>query len=217
MASAPTVFELTDQMFAEIGRAITAWSHVEQTLFGVYQVCAGTSTKTHAGSVVHIDHDITSAVFYSLETLHAKRTILNAAVSAYVRGVPQEAELLLAWDKLSQKARELSRKRNKLAHWTVWEAQHIGKGTEDEPIRPARLLPPAGSPSFWREFHPNPTGRYLTVGQVGHIYKAFQLYASKVRCFEKALIDTEELHDKDVRRALDLLHHHQQLSQMRRG
>jgi hypothetical protein len=206
MTEASNPSELTQQMFAAVGRAITQWSFVEESLCRVFSVCVGTAIplKDHDG-VEFIEAWTSMWLFYAAESFNAKRSLVNAAVTAHVHQVPQRDELVAEWAKLSDKARTLSGKRNKLAHWTVIPAQRRGTGAGHEPIAPARLMPPFGSPKYWRETGLNPLGQSLTAVQVGHIEKAFRLYAEKVRSFTLKLVRTQELLDKDAFQAMRLL------------
>lgn len=206
MAEEDTPIDPNEQMFAAIGRAISVWGMVEERLAVIYTVCAGIVVPIDETTMWLLDREVPTHVFYSLETFHAKRTILNAAVDAFVQGIPQERDLLNEWGKLSQKARELARLRNKLAHWNV-SGGYSG-------AQPSRLMPPFGSPTWWAEID-NPK-RSLTQIQIGHISKAFRLFDSKLHCFTRKLAETAELRDKDVRQALRLLQRETRLSQSAR-
>jgi hypothetical protein len=218
MAETDTTSKLTEQTFAEVGKAITTWGFVEERMYLIFTICTGNVIPAdNDGGRWLLDHWVPMWVFYSLETFHAKRTILDAAVTGHVYGAKQEEQLLAEWGKLSQKARELASKRNKLAHWTVVPAQHSGSGAEHEPIVPARLLPTVGSPNYWRETGLKPSGKALTRIQIGHLNKAFRLFDAKLRAFARRLVETPELRDKDVRLALDLLLTESRLSPSVRG
>lgn len=215
MAESATPFELTEQIFAAVGRAITQWGFVEESLCRLFTVCVGTAVplKMHDG-VEYLESWTPMWVFYAAESFNTKRSLVDAAITAHVGRVSQKDELSAEWAKLSDKARTLSGKRNKLAHWTVIPAQRTGTGEAPEPIAHARLMPPFGSPKYWRETGINPPGRSLSAVQVGHIEKAFRLYAEKVRAFTLKLARTQELLDKDVSQAMRLLVSDGRLSQI---
>lgn len=199
MASPNTRIEATEQMYAAVGRAITRWGFVEEQLYQIFALCLGNvlPIKGEGDPMYMLDSWEGMWVFYSLETFFSKRTILDAAVTAYLYGTSQEEEFLEEWGKLSQKSRELAMKRNKLAHWTVLPAQIDGT--------PARLMPTIGSPKYWRETGRNPPGKSLTRIQVGHIDTAFCLFEKKLLAFARKLRDSQELRDKDFQKALRLL------------
>ncbi len=203
MAETDTRFELTEQMFAAVGRAITQWSFVESSLCNLFSACVGTAVplKQHDG-VEFVESWTPMWVFYAAEAFNTKRSLLNAAITAHLYTVEQRDELGAEWSKLSDKARDLSHMRNKLAHWTVRPAQRTGTGESHEPMAPARLMPPFGSPKYWRETGLDPPGKSLTTVQVGHIEKAFCLYDEKVRAFTLKLVRTQALLDKDAELAM---------------
>lgn len=213
MVATDTRFDLTEQMFAAVGRAITQWSFVESSLCNLFAVCVGTAVplKQYDG-IEFVESWTPMWVFYAAEAFNTKRSLLNAAISAHLYAVAERDELGAEWNKLSEKGRDLSLKRNKLAHWTVRPAQRTGTGDIHEPMAPARLMPPFGSPKYWRETGLYPPGVSLTTVQVGHIEKAFCLYDEKVRTFTGKLARTQALLDKDAELAMRRLLHDPRLS-----
>lgn len=203
MVETVTPSELTEQMFAAVGRAITQWSFIESSLCDLFCVCVGTAVplKQHDG-VEFIENWTAMCVFYAAESFNGKRSLVNAAIEAHLRTIREGHELNAEWSKLSDKARTLATKRNKLAHWTVLPAQRRGTGASHEPLAPARLMPPFGSPKYWRESSVFPLGLSLTNVQVGHIEKAFCLYRDKVHAFTMKLVSTQALLDKDALQAI---------------
>jgi hypothetical protein len=197
--------EATQQMFTAVGRAISQWSFVEERLFGLFCVCVGTVVPLPGKGIQYVDSWVPTWVFYSMDTFHAKRTMLDAAVTAYLHDISQQDELTEKWGKLSQKGRELANRRNKLAHWFVLPAQPRGSGAPEEGFSPARLMPPIGSPGYWRETGYMPKRKSLTAVQVGHLEKAFCLYGDKVHAFTRKLTENQELRDKDAQQAARLL------------
>jgi hypothetical protein len=66
-------------------------------------------------------------------------------------------------------------------------------------------MPPYQSPRYWQETGLEPAGLSLTITQVSHIERAFNLYAAKVRAFTLKVGSEEALRDKGVLQALRLL------------
>lgn len=193
-------------MFATVGRAITQWSFVEKELSELLGVCLGGATINKEYGYVHVPRVWTGMwLFYSVENWRAKLQLVDAAVEAHLLQTPTEQELKAAWVKLSDKVNDLARKRNKLAHWFVLPAQRTGTGAETEPIAPARLCPPYGSPKYYRETGLNPRGVTLTEKQVRKLDAAFYELADKLRAFTRDVAQAEEPRDRDVLLALDLL------------
>lgn len=206
MAESNTPSELTEQMFATVGRAITQWSFVENDLSTLFGVCLGGAAIDKKYGYVHVPRGWNAMwLFYSVENWRAKLQLLDAAIEAHLLGSTAEKKLKAEWAKLSDKASDLARKRNKLAHWFVRPAQRSGTGAEHEPIAPARLCPPYGSPKYYRETGFNPPGVALTEKQVRELDTAFSGLAEKVRRFTKKVAKAKEPRDKDVLLALDLL------------
>lgn len=212
MAEDPTTDELTEQMFAAVGRAITQWSFVEDRLCSLFSVCVGSAVSSKHGGIEFIESWIPMWVFYAAESFNTKRALVDAAIAAVLYRGPQAGELKAEWATLSDKARKLSHKRNKLAHWTVFPAQRSGSGAGHDSIHPARLMPPFGSPKYWRETGLSPLGLSLSEVKVGHIDKAFYLYCGKVSDFTKKVAGNLELRDTNARRALRLLESDDRLS-----
>ncbi len=149
MAAAHTPRELTEQMFATVGRAITQWSFVENELCKLFAVCIGCARLTRIAETEAIEQRWTGmALFYAIENWRTKLQLVDAALEAHVVGTPVQQDLIAEWEKLSEKANKLARKRNKLAHWFVRPAQRTGTGEAHEPIAPARLCPLLEAPTI---------------------------------------------------------------------
>jgi hypothetical protein len=171
----------TEQMFALVGRAITQWSFVEAKLCAIYMVCAGTVDARPRGGLEYIDSQVPTAVFYSVENFRGKLALVDAAISnRFIRWMPGAEEIAVDWTKLRDKARKLSLKRNRLAHWTVLP----GHGDEDEGIiiHP-RLVPPYGSPGYYEATGLHPEKLTITPHQIEHLEHAFCLLTEKLRLF----------------------------------
>lgn len=208
MASEPTTEELTEQMFAAVGRAITQWSFVEYELSKFFTLAtgAGAVTTSFDDEPVFTIDKAANAAFYAIENWRTKLQVVDAAVLAYPHDTADIEAITSRWGKLSDKASKLARKRNRLAHWFVLPAQHTGTGERSEPISPARLCPPYGSPRYYAAtgFVRKPE-LYLTVKQVRDLERAFCLLAAALRKFFNELVRDAELSDRDARLALDRL------------
>lgn len=216
MMNSNTPSELTDQMFAAVGRAITQWSFVEYEVSKLLalSVGGGFAITDNGGGIRIIGHLTAISIFYSVENWRSKLQMVDAAFAPYVRGSPSADDLITDWRKLSDKANDLARKRNKLAHWFVLPAQRTGTGAEHEPIAPARLCPPYGSPKFYMA-----TGLFrkselsMTVKQVRELEGAFSRHSMSVRKFVDRVSQDKGLRETHARLALDRLLLDDQLDQ----
>jgi hypothetical protein len=183
--------EQTEQMFALIGKAITNWSFVEEQLCHVFEICAGPVSTRPDGGHWFLD-SVPSAVFYSVENFRGKLSLIDAALNARAAGPWDWAQEIRAdWARLRDKARKLSLKRNKLAHWTVLP------GYDYEGTIPPRLVPPIGSPNYYRAT--GLSGKLtLQLQHLSHLNHAFFLLQQKIRDFTVCLGRREELFDKYV-------------------
>ena len=205
MAVSNTRSEMTEQMFAQIGSAITQWSFVEEQLSRLMAVCLGSAVLKRVGAIEFIEVWSAMWIYYAIDNFRSRLQLVDAALTAHLHQAGVEEELRAEWDRLSLKAGRLARKRNRLAHWTVLPAQPTGTGAEHEPIAPPRLLPPIGSPGWYRETGINRGKLSLTAVQIGHLERAFHILCGKIRDFTHKVAGTEELRDRVARRALDRL------------
>jgi hypothetical protein len=197
--------EQTEQMFAAVGRAITQWSFVEKDLSVLLGVCIGNAILDEKHGAISYNVWTAMWLFYSIENWRAKLQLVDAAMEAHLKRTSVEEEIGAEWGRLSGKANKLAGKRNKLAHWFVLPAQRTGTGAEGEPIAPARLCPPYGSPGYYQATGLNPSGVTLTEVEVRHIEAALCLLSDKIRAFTRKVAAVKELRDRDARRAFDLL------------
>ena len=207
-------YDATDLMFASVGRAITQWSFVELTLCNLFTICVTPCPTRPAkddedqGYVSMIDSAVPTATFYSIESFRGKLGLVDAALRARIPENKSWAiEAREKWAKLYDKTRRLSLKRNRLAHWTVIPAFDDGEVFHD-----ARLMPPYGSPGWWKETGSNPPGDILKTSQVQHLCVAFNLIDEKLRAFYKDLAQNAELHDKYDKLTVRLIQSHDRLN-----
>lgn len=197
-------------MFALVGRAITQWSFVEQTLCNLFTICVTpcpTRPGPDGGFVSLIDSEVPTAIFYSIESFRGKLGLVDAALRARIKESGAWAEEIRAdWARLHDKTRKLSLKRNYLAHWTVTPAY-----ADDDKFHQSQLMPPYGSPGWWAETGSNPPGRGLKPLHVWHLLRAFVLIDAKLRCFYKELAQHPRLSDKYDRLTVRLIRSHDRL------
>lgn len=193
MASSNNSQEATEQMFALVGRAITQWSFVEERLCSIFQICTSTVSARPEGGIEFLDGYIPMSVFYSVENFRSKLGMVDAAISSSLASAGDWSdEIRIEWDKLRRRTHRLSRKRNKLAHWTVLPA------FTDEKLYPARLVPPIGSPGYYRATGTRPDKDTLKPVHLQHLELAFHLLSQKLQEFAFVLARREELFDKCV-------------------
>lgn len=196
--------EATEQMFAAIGHAITRWSFVEEQLCNIFTVCTHDVAARPEGGLDFGYAAVPTAVFFAVESFRGKVSIVDAAVSARLH-ISSETitNLKLDWARLREKARKLSLKRNRLAHYTVLP----GFDLDNDSISP-RLVPPIGSPGYWRETGLNPGKQSLTLHQLRHLEQAFCILEEKLRLFAHTLARNEELFDRYAQRLASRIRSH---------
>jgi hypothetical protein len=202
----------TEQMFGLVGRAITQWSFVEQALSNIFIMCV-TPCPSKPGPDGHtsfIDSQVPTAIFYSIESFRGKLGLVDAALLARVSDRAAWAEeLRVDWARLRDKARKLSLKRNRLAHWTVIPAsQHY------DVFHEAALLPPFGSPGWWTATGLNP-GERLKPLHVEHLCTAFCIIEERLRAFQKRLGQSQGLFDIYDQLTARLIRSHDRLNPTR--
>lgn len=191
MAKLNNADDATEQMFALVGRAITRWSFVEEDLCQVFSVCTSIICARPRGGIEFLDSHVSMSVFFAVENFRANLGLVDAAVtSRLAMSGEREGEMAAEWSRLKDKIRKLSLKRNKLAHWTVLPAFQY------EGLRPARLVPPIGSPAYYRETGWRSTSATLRPLHLEHLERAFWLVGKKVRDFASRLARNEALFDR---------------------
>lgn len=186
----------TERMFALIGQAITRWSFVEERLCAVFMICTSDVVSDPRGALDFGECSVPMAVFYSVENFRGKLGLVNAALLAHASGTGDSiVELRADWVRLHEKIRKLSLKRNKLAHYTVLP----GYDYKNETMSP-RLVPPYGSPAYFRETGPRPGKKTLHLLHLQHMEQAFFLLEEKIRAFASRLARQEDLFDRYARR-----------------
>ena len=193
-------------MFALVGQAITQWSFAEEQLCHIFAICSGPVSTAPDGGHHFID-DVPSAVFYSIENFRSKLGLVDAALNSRATwAFKSGGEIRAEWGKLRDKSRKLSLKRNKLAHWTVLP------GYEYETTMPPRLVPPIGSPNYYRETSGlamlGGAKMTLQIQHLKHLVHAFYLLTEKLRAFGAYLGRSEELFDRYVEQVAHQIHSH---------
>jgi hypothetical protein len=181
----------TEQMFALVGRAITQWSFVEEALSNIFKICVAPSVARRAG-ISYLDSGVPMAIFYALESFRPRLTILDAALLARLHGTGTSVtELREEWARLKEKTRKLSRRRNRLAHWTVVP----GFEDEEEYWEP-RLAPAYGSPAWWTSTADPAWSDSLKPLHVEHMRRAFCIIDERLRGFATRLALSPELSER---------------------
>lgn len=191
MAKTDSGREQTEQMFALIGKAITNWSFVEEQLCHTFEICSSLVPTNTDGGLLIVD-PVPRSIFFSIENFRGKLNLIDAALNARAAGPLEWAiETRGCWSKVREKARKLSLRRNKLAHWTVLPGYDY-KGTI-----PPRLVPPIGSPGYYRATGLN-RENVIPLHNLDHLNNAFYLLQEKLREFNRELVQNEGLFGRYV-------------------
>lgn len=103
--------EAEQAIFAAVGRAVSAWSHLEEALCWIFVLGV---LPTPDDALQHAAH--AAASYWSTESFRAKVSLVDAAVTLRLRG---NAALLDDWRIVCKRAREKALSRNDLAHGTI--------------------------------------------------------------------------------------------------
>lgn len=104
------------EFYIAYGECFAAWSGVELNLLAVYAL--------HINSA---DYASVSASYYSTTGFRAKLEMVDAVVKASSRASQDDRK---KWQLLSESASKKSRRRNELAHNTVFFGRHTETGTK---------------------------------------------------------------------------------------
>jgi hypothetical protein len=118
MIDIPKAQRETELALAAVGSAITQWGQFEDHLCDLFAVCLAPSEAWDTGYGI-FDLRTTSAVFFAVENFRSKLAMVNVAFAAIMEDVADPADLPDRWRKIHDKARQLSKRRNRLAHWSV--------------------------------------------------------------------------------------------------
>jgi hypothetical protein len=97
------------EVYAAVGRALSAWSHVEESLCMIF--LTATLLKLTGPSPIYLQ-----ASFWAIESFWAKVNMVDAAIKSRYADHP---ECLALWSVLYKRARSKNNLRNELAHGTV--------------------------------------------------------------------------------------------------
>jgi hypothetical protein len=100
--------------YTAYGECFSIWSGVEVNLLSVYMFLLGSS-----------DYEAVAAVFYSTTGFRAKLDMVSAIVSSSKRVAEEDKK---AWSALNEKISKYSRRRNELAHNTIFFGRLSGSG-----------------------------------------------------------------------------------------
>jgi hypothetical protein len=175
------------ELYTAIGRALSAWSWVEEGLCQIYTtVIFERSTLT--APLPAIGH--AQASFWAIESFRAKLNVVDAALKMRCRHLPETLKL---WSILYKRAREKNNKRNDLAHGTV---MNLGATQEtyfipsfakttltDIASAPAALSSADLLDWLTTNMHQNK----LTAVEIGHRTQAFQMFRHRLAKFNHHL------------------------------
>lgn len=102
--------------FEAVGRGITAWQEVESQLTGLFSrllVCAFHGTMMQA---TFDHHWIAGNILNSITNVNTRLDLVDSTFERLVK----DEELRKAWNALRNKIKEKYKRRNALAHGTVW-------------------------------------------------------------------------------------------------
>jgi hypothetical protein len=171
-------------MYASIGQAITAWASLENALCSIHSVCTAPSLilyHPNGSGLQFFDPLVSAATFYAIDNFRSKPAMVDAVVQARFKHFEEAEDLVAQWAKISEKARKLSLKRNKLAHFEVIRLD--GKPS---------LVPPHRNPRSHDYLFG--TNRPMSAANVRHLILAFQLLSDKASSLAKAMAAHPELH-----------------------
>jgi len=166
MSNDLTVNEESIGFYCELGRAITAWAHVELSLSWVVSACF---TKHNAVQTAH--------GFSSIESFRSKLQFADRVFKS--RHWPQKH--MKKWDELYAQMEKQARLRNKLAHYS-----HMGYPTA-KPGRREALLPRFIAPEKHRQRVPSPPPEALCIRDIVHARHKFTALAFSLQFLSYAL------------------------------
>lgn len=146
-----------------------------------------------------LDPQPAEAAFYAVENFRSKLGMVDATVRQRFKSFSEKDDILAQWSRLYDKARKLSLKRNRLAHWNVIGGQGAQK-----------LIPAYRSPAGDEYMRGNKRG--LTLNDLRHLGLAFSLLGEKSGEVAKLMGSHPELHGrfaKLVARQMDSARRHQ--------
>ena len=100
--------EIMTEIYTAVGRALSAWSHVEECLCAIYTRSIMTDQNAPIGYA--------SASFWAIESFRGKLNVIDAAIKLRCHN---KTELVAMWGVIYKRAREKNNNRNELAHGTV--------------------------------------------------------------------------------------------------
>jgi hypothetical protein len=107
-----------EQVYAAVGRALSAWSHVEESLCMI--LLTATLPKLPGPSRIYLEDSFSAiksfSAFWAIESFSAQLNMVDAAVKTRYANHP---ECLALWSVLYKRARSKNNLRNEMAHGTV--------------------------------------------------------------------------------------------------
>jgi hypothetical protein len=176
------------ELYTAVGRALSAWSWVEESLSYIYTT-AIFEQRTPAPAIGYAH-----ASFWQIESFRGKLNVVDAAVKMRCRHLPETLKL---WSVLYKRAREKNNKRNELAHGTVMNLgadaetyfiPSLAKTTLTDLASVPPLLP-STAVILW--LGTNMHSNKLTAAEIDHRTQAFQMFKTRLDKFNGHL--SEEL------------------------
>jgi hypothetical protein len=170
--------EIMTELYTAVGRALSAWSHVEECLCAIYTRTIITDPNAPVGYAM--------ASFWAVESFRGKLNVIDAAIKLRCHG---KTELLAMWEIIYKRCRQKNANRNELAHGTV---MNFGRPEETYFIpsfyKVIRSTPWESVDFFSPTFDVRPKNR-LTAAQIDHRTQGFQMFAIRLNKFNGRLFE----------------------------
>jgi hypothetical protein len=168
----------TDELYLAVGKALSAWSLVEQTLAGIFSTVVVQGRFDPVGSA--------QIAFWAVESFVGKITMIDGALKFRCYDNP---ELIGEWETIFKRAREKNNLRNELAHGIVMRFGNF------DPVEvwfvpfffKATLREIYDKDPFKFDLRPN---RRLSARQINDRTKAFKEFRERLADFNARLMDS---------------------------
>jgi hypothetical protein len=165
-----------------LGVALANWSRVEN---GVRRIMVS------GFAAQDLNHEALSVGFFSLEGFRARLRLADSVISRKLAPHPQHHD---DWKALAEKAKTISRSRNKLAHWSV------GKYWDRKPGLRIVLTPWVYKKPKRKTKKPMPPEGSLTIREIYRLSLAFLAFATAMDNFLHRIAGKPEPNAKEAER-----------------